>query len=778
MESWSEESVKTISSGIVVQISRENLILLLQQSELDDLMVPGYLVNQLQKKIPSITSNPVPKIDKISSNGNIHVENKFNLGSVGGFIKPSEQHSFGTPGGKDKRKIDETEGEKGQRIRTNQETNTNQITNLVRKCRIQVTQKTDCRQKPKPKGNKSIVENNYNDAAIDTENEASSSELIKDTVTNSLKPRTPIMEGKNKESSKETNNLNFHNFHPLKEYEMKSEKVNGKETDDKLVGGGSKEEGSNSTSIKEMKIETSPSSEYLAALKKKRKARTLKELEFHGIPGILSLCRKPEVFPSQMKLNTVQAQSIAHDLLHELQSKLPDYSEEVPLVPPPSFKQKSFSYLVDPERVEMGYFKSHLTPDFVESLGNSLPNWIRIKRNVRKKGIAFMSTKISSLCDTHYDQDTSFLLVLTGKKEIFYAPPCMIKRLRVDHPVLHHSSIFEEVNPFVTATGPLWQFITLTSGDGLLLPQGWLHSVKSTPGTTAVSFQVESSGTHANVPVCDQQLRRSRMKDVCHISTLPRSDRNKELKEKAEDDKPISEEISFSERIKEKRKNSSQLAAIEANVFLEKNAPISTIGKKKMVAALQAFRPKTSGQADMGLVSKKVTSTKISPFRSSIRDTRHPESHTNNQLLESSKSLQSTNDTIKSLKRKSPSSDLNESTISPSSSSHGVRRSKREKLSCGIEGCKNIFPVNGLTWVMMLSLDTKTPRTKSKLPFVPTYHPKHLICLNCKETKGDAFFEPVQILTDKDKNNINGWEQYMYYTASRADYEAKLRLND
>jgi len=108
-----------------------------------------------------------------------------------------------------------------------------------------------------------------------------------------------------------------------------------------------------------------------------------------------------------------------------------------------------------------------------------------------------------------------------------------------------------------------------------------------------------------------------------------------------------------------------------------------------------------------------------------------------------------------------------------------MRRSKREKLCCGVEGCKNIFPVSdGVIWVMMLALESQHLQAKRKFPFVPTYHPKHLICLSCREVKGVGFFEPAEILTDKDKRSINGWEHYVYYTASRADYQAKLRLND
>lgn len=105
------------------------------------------------------------------------------------------------------------------------------------------------------------------------------------------------------------------------------------------------------------------------------------------------------------------------------------------------------------------------------------------------------------------------------------------------------------------------------------------------------------------------------------------------------------------------------------------------------------------------------------------------------------------------------------------------RRPKRERLYCGTEGCKSTFStVNDSTmWVMMLKLDRCT--TATPLPLIPTDHPKHLICTKCCEAKGESYFEPIEILSDNEKKSIPSWEEYLYYRASRIDYDTAKKKN-
>jgi hypothetical protein len=257
------------------------------------------------------------------------------------------------------------------------------------------------------------------------------------------------------------------------------------------------------------------------AKKRKRKAYLMKQLEEHVAPGILSTCHKPRVFPGQLNLKRSQAQEVAGLLLEQLRDEMPEHAEEIPLLyrAREKLKKELPNCIISPDRCERGYYKSHLDADFVDSFQNAMPECIKIKSAVSKKGIAFISTVAATLSHTHYDQDTSFLLMLTGTKEIFYAPPSMGTLIRTDHPVISHSSNFEGVNPFVELTGTSWRFAKLNAGDGLLLPQGWLHAIKSLPGTVAISFQIEAAGIDATSPFL-RRTRETAPEDIRHLSHI------------------------------------------------------------------------------------------------------------------------------------------------------------------------------------------------------------------------------------------------------------------
>ena len=455
----------------------------------------------------------------------------------------------------------------------------------------------------------------------------------------------------------------------------------------------------------------------------KKKARLLKELSTHLNPGILNVCHKPRTFASPSNFDLGKGHELASFLAELLRVQMPQYAEEIPSKGyyPPAFVNDFPDCIVDPTRVDRAYYKTHLSCDFSNHFAPYLPDCVRIKSTVSKKGIAFISTVVATLCDTHYDQDTSFLLILTGTKEVFYAPPSMVDRLRDDHPVLSHSSIFEEVNPFDAATGMLWEFATLNAGDGLLLPQGWIHAIKSVPGTVAISFQVESSGIDATSPY-ERRSRNANPEDLRHISHITvRTD---------DDDEFVT--------IEEPKVGANCHPSTTVMDSLLASTHVDVAFEESVVAKPARGQPEgVGGQGDKSakLLSRKLTS------------------------------ISSTKPAVKS---GLPTKKLDAS-CKPSAPHGWVRRSRRERLVCGVEGCNRTFPVDcGLMWVMVLSLDDASPKD---VPVVPTFHPKHLICVECRPQNGEAVVSVDEVLNDDDKCEILEWHRYSFYAASKGDYE-------
>eukprot|EP00546_Thalassionema_frauenfeldii_P002281 CAMPEP_0178936928 /NCGR_PEP_ID=MMETSP0786-20121207/25459_1 /TAXON_ID=186022 /ORGANISM="Thalassionema frauenfeldii, Strain CCMP 1798" /LENGTH=818 /DNA_ID=CAMNT_0020615413 /DNA_START=102 /DNA_END=2558 /DNA_ORIENTATION=+ len=759
----------------LVQISCEKLIL--QQSRMNEILIPKMLLDQVQGNLPPMHSVSVPKTESIDCTEPMvsNHEGKQDSGiRILSSSDESDEESVQTPVRKrlktrhttlDFQKSD-ADADTSSRVRAE-----NVISSMLSKGEAS---KTTSIPKNLSETTKSNQKSSENFVRIEDSKRLTTPLDAKDQRRLSNRENPELDDGKAERNRVEEivkRNILNHEENGLPESKRTSEEPTGCE-------------------------------DTAEAKKNSRKARIFKQLEYFGTPGILTVCHKPKVFTAQMVLSVPEAERIAHQLFNEIRITLPEYAGEVPADIPVLSEIKAPTRLIDPQRVDKGYFKSHLVPEFVESLGNSLPKCVRVKRSVRKKGIAFMSVT-PSLCDTHYDQDTSFLLVLTGKKEVCYAPPSMVDRLRVDHPVLYHSSIFEEVNPFVAATGTLWKFKTLCAGDGMLLPQGWLHAIKSTAGTAAISFQVESSGIHATSP----NIRRHRSTgadDMRHVSMITLDD----------SDEGSKEEVNNLKETKRQRKQVLQPRGSGSNFVPEQKDSIRTVKRRKVRTKSTKGKRKTiSFQPDaksevpvkLGPTQIELITTKKNTGRSSINATKHPRykpslPSLNSQRLGSKESenvtpvsdirpaapLSSTSSRklkhklkIKLPKGILPTRKVDKRARLPSQLSNGVRRSRREKLCCGVEGCNSTFPVSdGVIWVMMLNLEAKGDKITKKLPVIPTFHPKHLICLNCRETGGAGFFEPHEVLTEEDKKDIEGWDQYTYYTATRADYDAKLRLND
>jgi len=139
------------------------------------------------------------------------------------------------------------------------------------------------------------------------------------------------------------------------------------------------------------------------------------------------------------------------------------------------------------------YWKSHLTNDFVKGkMLDQLPAGLSVKDNATQKGIAFLNFE-QSKCDTHYDRDTSILIVMSGSKHVFLAAPneLMAKCERAEN----NSTYLQDINPFEEEKRGKWEWLEcrVTAGNALLIPQGWIHAIRSVQSTVAISLQVETS---------------------------------------------------------------------------------------------------------------------------------------------------------------------------------------------------------------------------------------------------------------------------------------------
>ncbi len=161
--------------------------------------------------------------------------------------------------------------------------------------------------------------------------------------------------------------------------------------------------------------------------------------------------------------------------------------------------------LKEVKSVTCTYFKSHLNPEFIynyyQILNELVPNGFMLRPHRRACSstiIAFYNIE-DGICVTHYDQDPSVLYLLNGSKEIFLAPKSIISRQKYTTATETHSTILENICPFDLdydfAVSCGWKKVKLEPGDALSLPKGCIHSVKSSPGTIALSFQTQREHT-------------------------------------------------------------------------------------------------------------------------------------------------------------------------------------------------------------------------------------------------------------------------------------------
>ena len=179
--------------------------------------------------------------------------------------------------------------------------------------------------------------------------------------------------------------------------------------------------------------------------------------------------RKPNKFPSQF---------ISY--VDQMKEEIIDFSRQ---------RTRKMRIIKGLEQVMQGYFKGHIPNDVATRTG-FLPGNLQVKK-VDQKGIIFYNTEASQ-CVTHWDRDTSLLILLAGRKTVMIAPPgpttCKFASTE------SNSSLYDDIDPFVKGKEGDWSWksVDMKPNDSLLIPKDYLHAVQSEKDTVAISLQVET----------------------------------------------------------------------------------------------------------------------------------------------------------------------------------------------------------------------------------------------------------------------------------------------
>eukprot|EP00578_Thalassiosira_sp_NH16_P023585 CAMPEP_0181102772 /NCGR_PEP_ID=MMETSP1071-20121207/14496_1 /TAXON_ID=35127 /ORGANISM="Thalassiosira sp., Strain NH16" /LENGTH=997 /DNA_ID=CAMNT_0023185773 /DNA_START=219 /DNA_END=3212 /DNA_ORIENTATION=- len=133
-----------------------------------------------------------------------------------------------------------------------------------------------------------------------------------------------------------------------------------------------------------------------------------------------------------------------------------------------------------------GYFRGHIRNEVAVQLRDCLPGHFCVKERSSQIGIVFYNSR-DGACECHFDRDSSALVLVSGYKEVRIAPPLGV----LDRPA---DGILDDVDPFSADAGLhgglSWETVHMGPGSVLIIPKYWLHCVRSTPNTLALSFQI------------------------------------------------------------------------------------------------------------------------------------------------------------------------------------------------------------------------------------------------------------------------------------------------
>lgn len=149
------------------------------------------------------------------------------------------------------------------------------------------------------------------------------------------------------------------------------------------------------------------------------------------------------------------------------------------------------------------YIKSRLNSQFCDMFYDVLNLMIPFQfsiQNMNNMPIVFYN-KEESLCETHFDRDSSVLMVLEGQKEIMLAEQSIVtSNYGHLYYITSQSGIHSQILPFdedkETRLRNGWISVTIHENDCIYIPKGVLHSIKSVKETVAISFQVKCVRTH------------------------------------------------------------------------------------------------------------------------------------------------------------------------------------------------------------------------------------------------------------------------------------------
>ena len=382
-------------------------------------------------------------------------------------------------------------------------------------------------------------------------------------------------------------------------------------------------------------------------------------------------------------------------------------------------------FAAPPICVKPGYYKVHLASNFVvEHFSNQLPSGWQIKERAKRKAILFVNTK-GGRCDTHYDMDTSVLLVLSGQKELLVAPPgtdLRTRRILSSERTYHHSTILDGLDPFEETPegrerfGFTPQIQSMKVWDALLLPKSWCHCIESKAGTVAVSFQVESASLNSSSSGVGggtkkaAKLQQTKKRPCDFTAPAGNVDCGRgEKRQRGERSPTLEEEANNTSRINTAYHGNHDRALGDAS-FDE--------------AIIDDSIPTLDGDGAHAVVNSEEVSLDIPDVIASANEAirinnldRHVTAmEVRRPLLEPSGDVSNDNDISETI---TPASLKYEATNDDSSVVS--RRPKRQVFSCGIPGCRGNFHHTGEMWICVRPSDM----------FVPKENPMHLICKKC-----------------------------------------------
>ena len=163
------------------------------------------------------------------------------------------------------------------------------------------------------------------------------------------------------------------------------------------------------------------------------------------------------------------------------------------------------------------YFGPEDTTYICNQLGFHLPPWAELTKTEHQLFLSFGVTR----SQTHRDQTSSILHVISGSKVIFLAHPTVGDRMTKwpEFPnFLTYDPFHDDNRP------PEWHRVDLQMGESLLIPRHWWHNVQSTAGTIGLSLNVKTRPRDNTPPTRrvtrqrDSTLPTRSTRPVCHSS--------------------------------------------------------------------------------------------------------------------------------------------------------------------------------------------------------------------------------------------------------------------